>query len=191
MFPEIIRELEGLADGAELSFTEIFLQQLLSEILLVHEPELSEVNNSAQHGITRCSDVLVNSKAFRMIAHNEDWEKEAKGFEYFIYATIESDDVVPEEFASFVIPGELPGLTFGMNKDLVLTVNTLLPKHINRNSVPLALVLRKLLTCKSIDECVAVMKNKPYGCAYGINVNIASIHGKDMCTLEVMPEKVL
>lgn len=94
-----------------------------------------------------------------------------------------------EQFVSFATPCELTGFTFAMNKYFVFTVNSLVPKESNTEGVPIAVLIRALMGARSIEECVQVMQNEPFGCCYGINLNIASIHTNEMWSMEVYSSK--
>jgi len=95
-----------------------------------------------------------------------------------------------ERFISYCVVGELPGLMFHMNEHFVFTINSMWPQHVNENGVPVAVLLRAVLLCETIDEIVEVMANEPFGCFYGININIASTKTTDMWSLEVYSEEV-
>lgn len=95
-----------------------------------------------------------------------------------------------EQFVSFATPCELTGFTFAMNKYFVFTVNSLVPRELNTEGVPIGVLVRALMGARSIEECVKVMKNEPFGCCYGLNLNIASIHTNEMWSMEVYSTKV-
>lgn len=195
-YPNIVSEIRGIADGSKQDFADIFMLQIVSEITLCHvrndlddaqDRETSEKESTGKG----CTDVLLNSTTCRVIGHNDDWTDDVAAFVSLVHVTIENDDVIEEQFVSYVYPGYLPGFCFGMNKDLVLTLDSLCPKQTNISGVPLLILLRALFTCSSIEECRAVMKCSPVGCAYGMNINIAEINTREMCSMEVYPEKVI
>lgn len=190
--PRIVSEIRGLADGAGQDFMDIFLLQIVSEITLCH---VTEIGGSIPNALDQppqpkgCTDVLLNAKTCRVIGHNEDWTPEMEPYVCLVHVTIDGDGV-KEQFVSFLYPGFLPGFCFSMNKDLVITLDSLLPKQSNLNGVPLMVLLRSLLSCSTIQECKEQMECKPVGSAYGMAINIAAIHGEDMCSMEVYPEEV-
>jgi hypothetical protein len=189
--PKIVSEIEGMADGAQVSFNDIFLLQLASEIIFCHSDEiLKKPPKLSQEGIG-CTDVLVNRTNARIIGHNDDWVKDVVDRVFIVHVSITDDkENIVEQFISYSYPGYLTGFCFGMNRSLVLTLNSLSPKKANTDSVPVAILLRSLFACSTIEECVAAMENKPFGCAYGMCIDVASIHGTEMCSLEIYPNQV-
>ncbi|XP_045171347.2 uncharacterized protein LOC123533662 [Mercenaria mercenaria] len=186
--PNIMSEIQGMADGAEVKFEELFLLQISSEIEFCHMNEVFIEGTGTEHDGKGCTDVLVNRKQCRIIGHNDDWTEDVYSRVYIVHVTIADEkERVIEQFVSFSYPGYLTGFCFGMNKSLVISLNSLSPKKANRTGVPLAILLRSLLACNTIEECSSAMESKPYGCAYGQGINIAAINGTDMCSMEVYP----
>jgi isopenicillin-N N-acyltransferase-like protein len=189
-YPNIMSEIQGMADGAAVNFEDLFLLQLSSEIEFCHLNEIlgDQESNQVEKG---CTDVLVNRKQCRVIGHNDDWTNDVSSRVYIVHVTIlDETDHVTEQFVSFSYPGYLTGFCFGMNQSLVISLNSLSPKRANKMGVPLAILLRSLFAYNSIDECYNVMESKPYGCAYGMTINIASINGTEMCSMEIYPQEV-
>lgn len=186
--PDIVSEIRGIAEGSGHQFMDMFLLQIASEVLFCHAANArdSKLGEKVDKG---CTDVLINGKQCRLIGHNDDWSDEVASRVSIVHVTITNDDV-REKFVSYVYPGYLPGFCFGMNKDLVITLNSLHPRDANTDGVPLLILLRSLLSCRTIDECRAAMTCQPTGCAYGMNIDIAAIHGSDMCSIEVYTDKV-
>ncbi|XP_052254236.1 uncharacterized protein LOC127860278 isoform X2 [Dreissena polymorpha] len=209
-YPGIMQEIRGYSEGSGLPLENFLLHSISSEIWLVYRPQTFSAQGASDTG-QRCTDVQVNTPECRMIAHNEDWIKEYAGKCFVVDVTINKNEIAQEfdestkkvddvmtslteiqrtifqrneRFISYVTPGDLPGFNFAMNKHFVITINSQLPVQTNTGAVPVEVLLRALLACETIDECVAVMKNEPVGCCYGINVNIASIHTDDMWSLE-------
>lgn len=187
MCPNIVSEIRGLADGSRQNFANIFLLQLASEILFCHA---YTVNNRYEPIEKGCTDILINGKNGRLIGHNDDWSDEVASQVCIVHVTITNDDIY-KQFVSYVYPGYLPGFCFGMNKSLVITLNSLQPCEANTGGVPLLILLRSLLSCHSIADCMTAMTCTPTGCAYGMNINIASIHSNEMCSIEIYTEKVI
>ena len=192
--PNIVSEVRGLADGSCQSFIDIFLLQIVSEITFCHINNLHDNREGAAAPTQSetgkgCTDILVNNSTCRVIGHNDDWTDDVTSHVCIVHVTIEGVDVM-ERFMSYVYPGYIAGFCFGMNKELVITLNSLSPKEANESGVPLLIVLRSLLSSASIDECITRLESKPVGCAYGMNINIAAINSNDMCSVEVYTEKV-
>ncbi|KAL4219747.1 hypothetical protein ACF0H5_020161 [Mactra antiquata] len=188
--PGIMSEIRGMADGAGLKFVDIFLLQIASELDFYHIEEIAAGVVDGSKISKGCTDVLVNRKKSRVIGHNEDWTDEVSAYVYIVHVTLtDGNGSEMEQFVSYCNPGYLPGFCYGMNKSLVITLNSLHPNDVNRNSTPLLICLRSLFKCHTIDDCLKTMKNGSYGCAFGMNINIAEINNTSMCSIEVYPDK--
>ncbi|KAL4229877.1 hypothetical protein ACF0H5_010268 [Mactra antiquata] len=198
-FPDIVDEIRGMADGSEMSFDQLFLNSILSEVTLT-------TISKKEKEIAGCTDILVNTDQCKLVGHNEDWDSHVSGHAFLIDVEVDKDERKiaddidesniretlckrDERFVGFVFPGELVGSTFAMNKHFAFTINTLVPRRFNQGSVILFVLLRALLKCETISECVEVMKCEPYGCSYGININVASLNTSDMWSIEVYPDQ--
>jgi hypothetical protein len=208
-YPHIVDEIRGMAEGCGLPFQTLFLNNMVSDILMFHTFNEEEIK--PDKGIAGCTDVIVNTEQLRLIGHTEDWEDDVDNRTYFIDVEIDKQsnaelqdtgcnngevDVKKilslrnERFLAFLFPGNIAGNASFVNRKFVFTINSLMPAHFNKGAVPVDILLRALAGCETIEECVAVMKNDPVGCSYGINVNIASRDTKDMWSLEVYPSQV-
>lgn len=194
-FPEYVQEIRGIADGSEAAFEDVLSQNLLTELLFAHKditervgPFLSEEDQE----VFGCTTVYVNRNGLRLIGHNEDGELGAEHYNFLAQVTVVDDNdpsIVKESFISFIYPGMIPGFALNVTSEFVITGNSLCPKSFCQTGVPIAFVVRKMLACKTVDEMVKNAKCEPYGCAYGFNLNIASVHGTDMWSLEILPDE--
>ena len=195
VFPEYVQEMRGIVDGSGAKFEDILLQNVMTELYFAH-PDITErlgkMFSDVKHEkeVAGCTSVYVNRSGARLLAHNEDGEIGAERYNYLAAATIidESEpSKVKEEFITFMYPGMVPGFAFNVSKEFVITGNTLVPKSYCHSGVPTSFVIRKILACRSIEEMTTVAKCEPYGCAYGFNLNIASVKGDGMWSMEVLP----
>ena len=187
-----------MADGSGQSFADLFLLQTTSEITFFHLHTVCDTKLPANGTVNGCSDLLIHSTSVRIIGHYDDWTDDVSNRTYLVHVTIYdlvprgsgNDVIIREEFVSYTYPGSLPCFCFAMNKDLVVTLNSLMPENAVRKRIPVQILLRQLVICRTIEECAKVMKNEPVGCAYGMNINIAHINDSEMCSMEVYPKKV-
>ncbi|XP_013395064.1 uncharacterized protein LOC106175651 [Lingula anatina] len=98
VFPQYIDELKGTADGAKVSFIELFLYHI--------ENELKERLNirTEQEG---CTDILINLPEAHVTAHSEDVRPSFLN-KCFIVQVVIVSDVTGEEvenFTAFTYPG--------------------------------------------------------------------------------------
>ncbi|XP_052799468.1 uncharacterized protein LOC128231088 [Mya arenaria] len=182
--PDIVSEIRGIADGSGESFMDVFMLQIASEIQFYHYEDLFPNNDAPKNQVTKgCTDILLNTAAGRAIGHNDDWSEDVAARVAIVHVTLTKDGFEKESFLSYLYPGYLPGFCFGMNKNLVVTLNSLKPARANPGGVPL--LLRTLLGNSSISDCRERMASLPVGCAFGMNVNIAEIGTDKMCSLEI------
>ena len=159
MYPVYMAEIQGMADGSGVKFEDLFLLQISSELQFCHLNEGLIKKEDIGNDGKGCTDVLVNGKQCRLIGHNDDWTADVSSRVYIVHVTIaDENERVIEQFVSFSYPGYLTGFCFGMNKSLVITLNSLSPKRANKNGVPIAILLRSLLACGSIDDCMSAME---------------------------------
>jgi hypothetical protein len=204
-YPNIIEEIQGMADGSDVSFEKLFLQDMVSEILLHYSHVSKDVDNTDRE-VAGCTDVMVNTESCRLIGHNEDWSPEVRDGMFMV--NVDLDKGTPSEtvkgnkevnnvlasrnerYLANMFPGFLAGNTFYVNETFAVSVNSLVPVSVNEGAVPVDILLRALIGCVTIEECVTVMKNEPVGCSFGINLNIASRQSANMWSLEVYPDYV-
>jgi len=142
-YPQYMREIEGIADGAGLTVDEIFLWNCRGDLHDL-DPTLDD---------TGCTTVLLPGKV-ATIGHNEDGAAELAGLCFLC-------DVEPDDgpgFTAFCYPGMLPGHAFGVNRlGLIQTINNVRPRDLTVG-VPRHLICRAVLDCKNLDEAIAVLR---------------------------------
>jgi len=147
-FPRIVREIEGLAAGADLDFETVFLWNCRGDLRLPRDGAEAE----------GCTCVLLPADDNRpaVIAHNEDGAPEFLGHCYWVDVT---PDIGPA-FQSFMYPGMLPGHTFGMNgAGLVQTINNV-RAHDLQPGIPRQVITRAILGCDSVDAALALLNRR-------------------------------
>jgi len=147
-FPGLVREIEGMAVGAELDFQTLFLWNCRGDLRL-------PPNGAEAEG---CTCVLLPAGGgdddAAVIAHNEDGAPEFLGHCFWVSV---SPDAGPA-FKSFMYPGMLPGHTFGVNAaGLVQTINNV-RVHDLQEGVPRQIITRAVLGCAELDEAIALLQ---------------------------------
>ncbi|XP_030386499.1 uncharacterized protein LOC115633244 [Scaptodrosophila lebanonensis] len=183
-FPQYVRELEGVADGAEVEFHKLFLLHL-DEILpqaLKHQSGSKEktackVTNCKKQP-TGCSSIIVNHENCRLLGHTEDALTETLNHYYFVVAHIISDkpqgkyNVKEERFMSLCYAGHLPGYTMSYNHHgLVFSINTISAEHLVSGKTPRHFVTRALLSAENVDAAFRVLKDCGVGAADACSIN--------------------
>ena len=146
-FPEYVREIEGIADGARVGFETMFLWNCRGDF-----PGGGDQEHPEDAG---CTTVMMPARDDEpaIIAHNEDDQAELDGHCFLVRAR-------PMEgigFTSFYSPGLLPGHTFGINNaGLVQTINHVRP-HDQTVGIPRHIITRAVLGSADLDTALAIL----------------------------------
>jgi len=149
-WPQYVREMEGMAQGAGVAFETVFLWNCRGDL-----PESGR--GSHRGSAAGCTTVAAPAREGRpaLVAHNEDDAPELHGHCRIV-------DVRPDDgpgFVSFYSPGLLPGHAFAVNRaGLVQAVNDLRPED-RAIGVPRHLVCRAVLDCKGLDAALACIRD--------------------------------
>ena len=150
-YPQFLREVEGIADGAEVPFERVFLWNCRGDV-----PGGGDIEVNEAPGCTSFILAARDESAVGVIAHNEDGEPEEDGACALV--TLRPDD--GPEVTSFSNPGLLPGHTFGFNaRGLVQTINHISP-FAQRPGIPRHLICRAILSSKSLDEALGHLQRR-------------------------------
>jgi len=181
-YPQYIAELEGMAQGSQRPFEEIFLVNLRGEFkgLLQLESKTSDTADSGHQG---CTDCLVLTPDVALIGHNEDGAPEALGNMFVVRVNVGNNSV----FTALCYPGFLPGNAFGFNETGVLhTVNHVGPRQV-RVGLGRHFIARSLLDAPTLDD--AIKQATVPGQAAGFNYNIGSLSERRVVSIEVSPDR--
>ncbi|BFY99625.1 hypothetical protein BsWGS_02665 [Bradybaena similaris] len=188
-FPEYVRELQGISDGAGMPFDNIFMLNITKEIpngLVDNSLQLQNATETAG-----CTDVLINSSTCKIIGHNEDCDPISKLYGYFVSATIlDENRKEVESFTAHCYPGFLAGTTLSFNKyGMVFTIDFLYNDFIVHGAPSRIFLNRTMIKARTFEEAIELIKNKNYGVSYGFTVNIADIKSPTtMWSVEVCPQ---
>jgi hypothetical protein len=157
-YPQYVRTIEGVADGAEMAFADLFLWNCRGDL-----PDKLDGD-----GTVGCTSVLFpgDGGGEAIIGHNEDGEREFDGH-CFLAAISRREGV---GFTSFCYPGLLPGHAFAVNEcGLVQTIN-----HIRANDmtvgIPRHLVTHAVISSKTLDEALTVLRRRDRASAFNHNL---------------------
>ncbi|MCR9149621.1 MAG: C45 family peptidase [Rhodobacteraceae bacterium] len=138
-FPDILAEIEGLAEGLDLPFETVFAWTCRGD-LLADTPE-------------GCTTVMLPGPE-PVLAHTEDGIPGLAG--HCFIAEVRPD--WGPGFHSFCYPGSIPGHTFGWSAaGLVMTVNNLRLTGLSPE-VPRMVLTRAMLTAPDIDAALAILR---------------------------------
>ncbi|XP_066157012.1 beta-alanyl-dopamine/carcinine hydrolase [Euwallacea fornicatus] len=172
-FPQYVKELEGIADGAKVSFHKLFLLHMDDIILAAAQKKpTSDLP-------TGCSTICVNHEDQELLGHTEDALAATLNHYYFVSAHIISDQpqgkwgVQEEKFTSLCYAGHLPGYTMNYNHHgLVFSVNTLCAKRLKPGKTPRHFIARALLATRNFSESLEIMQNSGGGAGDGCSFNV-------------------
>ena len=165
-YPEYLREIEGIADGAGVAFADVFLWNCRGDF-----PGGGDQQPSEDGG---CTTVMIPARGSlpAVIAHNEDDQAELDGRCFVV-------NVRPDYglgFTSFYSPGLLPGHTFAVNEvGLVQTINHIRP-HDQKAGIPRHLITRAVLGCADLDAALEVLRRPDR--ASGFHHNLGQAGGR-------------
>ena len=148
-YPLIWQELEGLAEGLEAPFDEVFAWNCRGDLV-----------RSTSDGCTTVAGSTAEGEL--IIAHNED------GFPQLRHGcaivSITPDDGLA--FTSFAYPGSICGHTFAVNeKGVVNTVNNIRALHRPRG-IPRQVLARAALNAATLAEAISILTTEPRAGAF-------------------------
>ena len=147
-YPQYLREIEGIADGAGVEFADVFLWNCRGDFPGGGDQQAREDGG--------CTTVMIpaDGQAPAVIAHNEDDQAELDG--QCLMVNVQPDYGLG--FTSFYSPGLLPGHTFAVNEaGLVQTINHIRP-HDQKVGIPRHVISRAVLGCADLDAALEVLR---------------------------------
>lgn len=172
-FPQYIRELEGVAEGAQVEFYKLFLLHM-DDIV----PSAAAQKNTIDQPVG-CSTICVNQPDCQILGHTEDALSEVLNHFYFVSAHIISDEpqgkynVTEERFTSLCYAGHLPGYTMNYNHHgLIFSINTLSAKHCLSGKTPRHFITRALLSAENFVQAQTILRDNGVGAGNGCSVNM-------------------
>jgi isopenicillin-N N-acyltransferase-like protein len=165
--PELLEEIHGIADGAEVDRKALLCYNMAEEIM-----------NYFQNGYESCTNVGVINEHENLIAYNQDLPQ-------FLHGNNIPTVLNDENKFIFAFPGSIG--TSGMTKDFAVTCNSLSMLNMNKGGLPLSFMVRKLLTFSSLREAIIYIKNTPLA----IPQNLLLVDRNQVINLEASANQVL
>ena len=167
--PDIVAEIEGLAEGLGLPFDQVFTWCCRGDL-----------RSDVPEG---CTTVMVPGEP-RVIAHNEDGGPE----ELNDCGLLLAEPAGAPAFAAFLYPGSVPGTAFGVNDaGLVVTVNNI--RALTKPpGVPRMVLGRAMMGCRTLDQAVALIRAVPR--AGGFHFAMAQAGDGRLLSVEFTGERV-
>ena len=155
-FPHLVREIEGLAAGAEMPFEVVFAWQC--------RYELQDLESEA--GAEGCTTLACPSSYGSLVAHNEDAMALYHGHCWWVHAH-------PDEglaYRGFHYPGAICGNCFSVNQaGIVHSTNHIAAKP-RSEGLPRQIVVRAAVNSPSLEELVALLQrpDRASGCHHTV-----------------------
>jgi len=175
-YPQYLREIEGIAEGAGEAFETLFLWNCRGDLRLP-ENVSAETLLAAASG---CTSVMVPASGDgpAVIAHNEDGAPQLAG--HCFWVSVKPDD--GPAFESFMYPGMLPGHTFGLNgAGLVQAINNV-RAHDLKPGIPRHIVCRAVLGAETLDGALAILQR--HDRASGFHHNLGAAGSRRLVSVE-------
>ncbi|CAG9789010.1 unnamed protein product [Diatraea saccharalis] len=190
-YPYYVKEMQGIADGANVSFHQLFLLQMDDLIGTIND------NHIPRDDTGGCSSIGIMTQDNTILGHTEDAFSETLNHFYIMSAHIiptpedREQGAVEERFASLCYAGHLPGYTMGYNANgLVFSINTLSPLVLKPGNTPRTFVTRALLAAKSFYDAERILLDEGLGIGNGFSVNMIwtdSWGARQLYNVEVAP----
>ena len=177
LYPNYMAEIEGIAKGAEVPFSTLFIMNVREEYSI-----LMNMNNETGVGggvDLQCSDYLVHTETEALSIHNEDSGFYSVGRTFFMNVTIDND-----RFLAYVYMGDLASGAFGLNSAIAYTVNYVEPTWAEVG-IGRGFATRELLRAQTYAE--ALHASAPSNFAGGHNYQLIDIHHQTLTNVEVGP----
>jgi hypothetical protein len=169
-YPDYVAELEGMAQGADRPFQDLFLVN-----------QRGEYAGYLRGPAPGCFDCTLVTGEVALIGHNEDGEPAFRGNMYLVRARVEGEPA----FAALLYPGFLPGNAFGLNtRGICFCVDDVNPRQ-TIVGVGRHFLARSLLGARSLDDAVARVTVS--GRASGFGYTIGSVRERRVVYVEVSP----
>jgi len=169
-FPQIVEEIEGLADGSGYSFDFMWMMSIQSEL------------NAYQKEITGCSTVYYRDNRHNWLAHNEDGDAMYSGRMYVLKAHPPSG----VSYITLVYPGLIEGVGPSLNSFGMIETTNFIGCNKPVVGVPRYFLGRAILESKSMEEAIQLAAFQPK--AFPWHHNLASCQTKEYVSIETLPD---
>ncbi len=151
-YPAIVEEMEGLAEGIGLPFSDIFLWNCRGDLRLPADAAKARLDAAAEG----CTTIMAPATGGRhaVVAHNEDGAAAFAEHRYWLRAS----PLEGPAFESYLYPGMLAGHSFAVTAaGLVQTINNIRPDDL-KPGVPRHVICRAVLSASNLDEALSHLR---------------------------------
>jgi len=155
VFPHLISELQGMADGAEIPFQDLFFHNCpeIYDHTLEWDREQAQTEEHCTIAVSKTHDGYI-------IGHNEDWALESLDELYVLKATIGETTVLCLDYASFLMGSSASINNWGLAQcinELHQTCSIGIPKYF---------IARAVLDCKTINDAETLIRSLQRAAGY-------------------------
>jgi isopenicillin-N N-acyltransferase-like protein len=172
-FPQFVQELKAIAEGAQVSFEDYFLNNTYE----IHDFDFAEFEEG------HCTIAVSFTSQGAIIGHNEDWPAEASAINdlYILKVTTGETTYLGLQYAT-----DIPGVGASINNwGLVQCINSLYTSK-KKIGVPKNFLSRAILECKTLDEAEMLVKNTNRASGY----NHVLVQNHEMRNIEIAGDAV-
>ncbi|MFF2323962.1 C45 family autoproteolytic acyltransferase/hydrolase [Agrobacterium sp. NPDC058088] len=153
-YPTYLQELQGLSEGLELPFDDVFAWNCRGDVWAMAPDGCTTVQMPGPEPI---------------VAHNEDGDPGLRGG----CAIVRVTPNIGKAYSAFVYPASIPGHTFAVNENgLVLTVNNI-RSQASGQGLPRMILTRAILDCGSVDEAASLISKSKRAGAFHLTLACA------------------
>jgi isopenicillin-N N-acyltransferase-like protein len=152
VFPELISELKGMADGSEQEFNKLWLLNV-EEVLF-------------DRYFDKCTTIITRNKENILLGHNEDFYKGFKDNLAFVRGNLDNGT----SFLGLTFAGMICGSSVSINSNgITQAINSLTPLD-TQVGVPKNFIARKSLEIKNVNELLNLLKIQNRSSGYCHNI---------------------
>jgi len=180
-YPELVTELEGMAEGADIPLDYIWVANMIAEL----NPLLPATASS------HCTDVYAHDPATKSSfhGHNEDWSVAAKPLWFYVSLTPATPAANFAHCAGFAYPGSMIAYAPAWNAHgIYQTQNTLFPNNTRDDGGLACSFVQRAALCSdattSIDAYLSRLHTENW--ASGASLNVVDANTGEMANAEVL-----
>lgn len=168
-FPNVIEEIEGIADGAGIHFDAIWAINIKSEL------------GAVQKDPPGCSSIFVRDDRRMWLFHNEDGHTAYKDMMFTIKVTPPSG----VSYISMVYPGTITGNGPSLNSRGIVQTTNYIGSTKSEIGLPRYVIGRAILEAKDLKEAIQIAASQPR--TYPYHHHLASFFDKKYASVETIP----
>lgn len=155
IFPHLVDELKGMADGGDVPFNDLFFHNCPE----IYDHTLEWDREQAQTD-EHCTIAVSCTQKGVLIGHNEDWTLDSMDELYVLKATIGETTILSLDYATFLL-----GSSAGINNwGLTQCINEL--RQTPAIGIPKCFIARAVLDCKTLKEATNLIADIPRASGY-------------------------